>query len=144
MLLLGYDLDPRKTRLVVNPKEAVRVRAIFALYLELGGLLPVVRELKRRRWRTKRWRTRHGQVLGGRPFTKTNLHRLLTNVTYVGKVHHKNELYDGEQPAIVTADIWQQVQDQLKDKRRSGGGQGGISSVPCSRGCFTACLAAAP
>src|SRR5208282_5087886 len=30
--LLGYDLDLRKTRLVVNPKEAVRVRAIFALY----------------------------------------------------------------------------------------------------------------
>ena len=110
----------RKTRLVVNPKEAVRVRAIFALYLELGGLLPVVRELKRRRWRTKRWRTRHGEVRGGRPFTKTNLHRLLTKVAYIGKVHHKNELYDGEQPAIVAADIWQQVQDQLKDHRRSG------------------------
>jgi len=85
--LLGYDLDLRKTRLVVNSREAVRVRAIFALYLELGGLLPVVRELKRRRWRTKRWRTRHGEVRGGRPFTKTNLHRLLTNVTYSGKVH---------------------------------------------------------
>ena len=121
--LLGYDLDLRKTRLVVNSKEAVRVRAIFALYLELGGLLPVVRELQRRRWRTKRWRTRHGEVRGGRPFTKTNLHRLLTRVAYIGKVHHKNELYDGEQPAIVAADIWQQVQDLLKDKRRSGGGQ---------------------
>ena len=89
--LLGYDLDLRKTRLVVNPKEAVRVRAIFALYLELGGLLPVVRELKRRRWRNKRWRTRHGEVRGGRPFTKTNLHRLLTKVAYIGKVHHRDE-----------------------------------------------------
>ncbi|HLN27708.1 MAG TPA: recombinase family protein [Gemmataceae bacterium] len=139
--LLGYDLDPRQTRLVVNPKEAVRVRAIFALYLELGGLLPAVRELKRRRWRTKRWRTRHGQVRGGRPFTKTNLHRLLTRVAYIGKVHHRDDLYDGEQPAIVAIDIWQQVQDQLKDKRRSGGGsmrnkfgallQGLLRCVPC-------------
>ena len=59
-----------KTRLVVNPKEAVRVRAIFALYLELGGLLPVVRELKRRRWRNKRWRTRHGEVRGADPSPK--------------------------------------------------------------------------
>jgi len=121
--LLGFDLDPRQTRLVVNQKEAVRVRAIFALYLELGGLLPVVRELKRRRWRTKRWRTHHGEVRGGGPFTKTNLHRLLTRVAYIGKVHHKNELYDGEQPAIVEADIWQQVRAQLRDRRRSGGGQ---------------------
>jgi len=137
--LLGFDLDPCKTRLVVNPKEAVRVRAIFALYLELGGLLPVVRELKRRRWRTKRWRTRHGEVRGGRPFTKTNLHRLLTRVAYIGKVHHRDDLYDGEQPAIVAADIWQQVQDQLK--RRSGDRrlrnkfgallQGLLRCVPC-------------
>ena len=29
--LLGYDVDPRSTRLVVNEDEAVRVRAIFAL-----------------------------------------------------------------------------------------------------------------
>jgi len=139
--LLGYDLDPRKTRLVVNRKEADRVRAIFALYLQLGGLLPVVQELRRRRWRIKRWQTRHGKVRGGRPFTKTNLHRLLTRVAYIGKVHHKNELYDGEQPAIVAADTWQQVQDQLKDKRRSGGGsipnkfgallQGLLRCAPC-------------
>src|SRR5208282_531207 len=71
----------------------------------------------------------------------TNVHRLLTRVAYSGKVHHKNELYDGEQPAIVEADIWQQVQAQLKDKRRSGGGlarnkfgallQGLLRCAPC-------------
>ncbi len=32
--LLGYDLDPRGQRLVVNAEEAERVRAIFALFLE--------------------------------------------------------------------------------------------------------------
>jgi site-specific DNA recombinase len=31
--LLGYDVDPTVPRLVVNPKEAARVRAIFDLYL---------------------------------------------------------------------------------------------------------------
>src|ERR1700704_6228208 len=32
--ILGYDLDPRGGRLLVNEPEAEQVRAIFALYLE--------------------------------------------------------------------------------------------------------------
>lgn len=43
--LLGYDVDPNGFKLVVNPDEAERVRAIFGLYLEHESLLPVVREL---------------------------------------------------------------------------------------------------
>jgi site-specific DNA recombinase len=42
--LLGYDLDPRGSKLLVNEGEAVQVRAIFALYLEHQALLPVVQE----------------------------------------------------------------------------------------------------
>ena len=42
--VLGYDVDPRGPRLVVNEKEAVRVRGIFALYLERGSLERVVEE----------------------------------------------------------------------------------------------------
>jgi site-specific DNA recombinase len=79
--VLGYDVDPRSLKLVVNEVEAARVRAIFALYLEHQGLLAVVQELDRRGWRTKRWTTRQGHERGGRPFTKTSLHQLLTNVT---------------------------------------------------------------
>jgi site-specific DNA recombinase len=33
MPLLGYDIDPRGSKLCVNNAEAARVRAIFALYL---------------------------------------------------------------------------------------------------------------
>ena len=33
MPLLGYDVDPRGSKLVVNEDEAARVRAIFELYL---------------------------------------------------------------------------------------------------------------
>src|SRR5260221_4450023 len=51
--LLGYDVDPRGVKLLVNEEEAVRVRAIFALYLEHQALLPVVQELNRRGWTTK-------------------------------------------------------------------------------------------
>ncbi len=112
--LLGYDLDPRGGRLLVNEDEAVRVRAIFALYLEQQSLLPVVKELERRGWLSKSWQTRQGRTRADRPFTKTSLHRLLTNVVYAGKVRYKDEVHDGEQPALIDPDIFQQVQALLR------------------------------
>jgi site-specific DNA recombinase len=112
--LLGYDLDPRGGRLHVNDDEAERVRVIFALYLEHQALLPVVQELERRGWVGKRWQTRKGRTRGGRPFTKTSLYRLLTNVAYAGKVRYKDEVHDGEQPALIDADTFGRVQALLR------------------------------
>ena len=67
---LGYDVDPRLKKLIVNEEEAARVRAIFQLYLEHQALRPVVQELERRGWVNKRWVSRKGGPRGGRPFTK--------------------------------------------------------------------------
>jgi site-specific DNA recombinase len=120
--LLGYDLDPRGARLLVNGGEAEKVRAVFGLYLEHQALLPVVRELNRRGWTTKRWVNRARQERGGRPFDRTNLHRLLTNVVYAGKVRYKDEVHGGEQPALVDADTWHKVQVLLRQHGQSGGG----------------------
>ena len=52
--ILGYDVDPERFKLVVNEDEAARVRAIFELYLQHEGLIPVVQELARRGWCNKR------------------------------------------------------------------------------------------
>jgi site-specific DNA recombinase len=123
--VLGYDLDPRGRRLHVNDQEAERVRAIFALCLEHEALLPVVQELARRGWVGKCWQTRHGRHRGGRPFTKTSLYRLLTNVLYAGKVRYKDEVHDGEQPALIDADTFARVQALL----RSHGPEVGPPSV---------------
>jgi site-specific DNA recombinase len=112
--VLGFDLDPRGRRLHVNEEEAARVRAIFALYLEHESLLPVVQELARRGWVGKCWQTRHGRQRGGRPFTKTSLYRLLTNVLYAGKVRYKEEIHDGEQPALIDAETFGRVQALLR------------------------------
>jgi site-specific DNA recombinase len=141
--LLGYELDRRAARLKINPKEAVRVRAIFELYLHHRSLETTVRELARRRWRSKRRRNQRGDRCGGRPFTRGSLHRLLTNVTYTGQVRYQNHLYPGEQPAIVTPEPWQRVQDLLKNnhcrvrgriENRSGALlQGLLYCRPCGR-----------
>jgi site-specific DNA recombinase len=121
--VLGYDLlsGPGGTKLVVNEDEAHRVRQIFQLYLKHEALLPTVRELNRRGWTTKRWDGRAGRNKGGRSFDKTTLFRLLTNVIYTGKVCYREEVHQGEHPAIISAGVWQRVQAVLKRNGRSGG-----------------------
>jgi site-specific DNA recombinase len=119
---LGYDIDRRAVQLVVHEEEAVRVRMIFALYLERRGLVPVVEELNRRGWTTKQWVNKAGGQRGGRPFDRTNLHRLLTNVVYVGKVRYQDEIHGGEQPALVDDDAWEKVQALLQKQGPAGGG----------------------
>jgi len=60
MPVLGYDVDPKGGRLLVNKFEAGRVRAVFSLYLEEGSLQKTVDEIRRRNWKTKRFRTSQG------------------------------------------------------------------------------------
>ncbi len=117
--VLGYDIDARAKRLVVNEAEADRVQAIFALYLHLGALLPVVRELEQRGWRGKAWTTRKGHHRGGGVIGKTRLQELLTNPLYAGRVRYRGELFTGEQPALVDDQTWQQAQDLLAENRRA-------------------------
>jgi site-specific DNA recombinase len=124
---LGYTVDPRCPKLLVDEAEAQRVRAIFHLYRERQALLPVVEELERRGWTTKRWQTRQGHFRGGRPFTKTSLYKVLIQPAYVGQVRYKTELHRGEHQGIVDPSLWQQVQDLL---RRHGPGRGHGPRLP--------------
>jgi site-specific DNA recombinase len=121
MPILGYDVDPQTSKLVVNEDESLQVRAIFNLYLELGSLLPVVQELRKRNWTMKRWMKRDGCERGGKPFVKTSLHKLLSNVAYLGKVRYKSEVHDGEHAAIVDVETWEKVQARLRHNCRTGG-----------------------
>jgi site-specific DNA recombinase len=123
MPVLGYNVTAETSKLIVDPVEAERVRAIFDLYLERRSLLAVVDELDRRAWVTKQWTTKRGTCRGGKPFNKTSLHRLLTNVTYIGKLRYKDEIHEGEQDAIVDLKIFEKVQARLNRNGRSGGGE---------------------
>jgi site-specific DNA recombinase len=107
--VLGYDVDPRGGRLVVNEKEAQRVRQIFELYRIHASLSAVVAELAQRRWTTKSWMSQRGIRHAGRPFTKASLKMLLTNSIYAGQVKYRGVVYQGEHPAIVDPAIWEAV-----------------------------------
>ncbi len=117
--VLGYDAVD--TRLAVNEEEACRVREVFATYLRTESIGRAVAEANARGWTTKRWTSKDGRVMGGVPFTKGNMHGLLTNVLYAGKVRHGSNVYDGEQPAIVDEQTWARTQALLRENGRTGG-----------------------
>jgi site-specific DNA recombinase len=124
--ILGYDLvaaPPPFTgkRMVVNENEAAIVRELFQAYLEHKSLLKVVKLCEQRAWRTKAWTASSGRVMGGQPFAKPEVSRLLRNVLYVGKVAHHQHVYDGEHDAVVDADTFAAVQQQLKIASKAGG-----------------------
>jgi len=121
--VLGYDVDRSNPspKLVVNAEEAVRVRRIFSLYLELGSLLPVVEELSRRGWCNKTWTTKKGLSRGGRPFDKCSVYALLTNPIYIGKIKHKEDVYDGEHEPIIDPSVFEKVQTTLQQNGRGRG-----------------------
>ncbi|TWT74805.1 recombinase family protein [Allorhodopirellula solitaria] len=114
--VLGYDVDrsERTPKLVVNAEEATKVRRIFLLYLELQSLTPVSDAVAERKWMNKLWTTKKGLAKGGRPFDKCSIHALLTNPIYIGKIKHKEQLFNGRHEAIVDEAIFDQVQMQLR------------------------------
>src|SRR6202142_1938847 len=117
--ILGYDVQ--NMRLVINEWEVGLVRAIFELYLRQQSMSGGVEGLNRRGWLNKRWRTHKGREVGGGPFTKSSLHKLLTNVLYVGQIKHKSEVHAGEHVGIVDPMLWQEVQKLLGAQSRSKG-----------------------
>jgi len=54
-------------------------------------------------------------------FAKSSLQRLLTNVIYIGRIPHKENVYEGQHEAIIDEGLFSQVQSLLKMNRRSGG-----------------------
>lgn len=123
--VLGYDVAPEGRRLIVNEVEAEQVRTIFGLYLDYGGVLPLVRELKARGWNNKQWVTKKGKVMGGNMLSKERIYEILNNHLYLGEVAFEGEVYAGEHEAIVDRKLWDAVHASLEQNRRKPSGDGG-------------------
>lgn len=101
----GYKSSDR--RLIPDPETAPNVQKIFEWYLELGTPKLVVRKLNEagiRRYadREHDWNT----VMIG---------TMLRNCIYIGRVPLKKESFHGVHEAIVTQEVWDKVQAQLKE-----------------------------
>ncbi|MEQ1829767.1 MAG: recombinase family protein, partial [Pirellula sp.] len=56
-----------------------------------------------------------------RYFDKSSLFKLLTNITYLGKIRYKEEIHQGEHQAIVPEELWNNVNKKLKHNGKTGG-----------------------
>jgi site-specific DNA recombinase len=99
---LGYDVQDRK--LVVNEAEAAQVRRIFAGFVELESGTKLLRTLHAEGVTTKR----------GKPLTRNDLYRLLSNRIYLGEAVHKGTPHPGEHEAIVSQEAWDMVHAVLQ------------------------------
>jgi len=121
---LGYDAVDKK--LIVNDREAKTIRLIFETYQTLGSVSKVKQVLDQQGIATKvRYRKKRGlrsndkdrqkrTKTGGLPFHRGHLYQILSNPLYIGKVRHKDKVYEGEQEALISQDLWDAVQTKLK------------------------------
>src|SRR6056297_3215272 len=137
---LGYDAhpDPNTRSLVINEAERATVEALYALYDELGCLRAVDEEAARQNLRSKRHVFSTGREQGGGPLSRGQIHHILCNPIYAGRIRHKNEVFDGQHAAIIEAGLWDRVQVKLQEasarprRRRvteSGGQQSSVAPL---------------
>jgi len=117
---LGYDLKDRQ--LVVNPREAGRVREIFRQYIRLGCVASLQEHLVNFGIKSKsRLGNRSGKT--ARAFSRGALYHLLKNPIYIGEVRHRGNAYPGQHHGIIPRKVFDRVQQSLRennDARRRG------------------------
>lgn len=117
---LGYDPhpDPKARTLVINQTEADAVRMLFDLYQTHGCLRQVEIAAETAGIRSKARRFANGRRSGGTTLSRGQIHKVLTNPVYVGRIRHKDQIHPGLHEAIITDDLWDAVQARLEEASR--------------------------
>ena len=133
---MGYDADGRTLK--INENEAIKIRTIFNLYLEHQTLMRVKQEVDSLNIRTKeRTSQRSGRITGNKPISRGNLHAMLSNPIYAGKIRHKKIIHEGQHEAIIDPETFDQVQTLLqKQSARERGNSNKTKSSPLIRKLF--------
>ena len=117
---LGYDRVDKQ--FIINEEDAELVRYIFNSYLESPSTGSVAEKLNAQGYRTKVHKvkdrkTNKETIRGGGLFSRDMVHRILTNVKYLGKIPYKAELYEGKHKPIISEEIFNLVQEQLQESK---------------------------
>lgn len=129
---LGYDVDAKSKKLVVNEREAQAVRMIFAMYHDGFSYTEILKELNSCGYQTKR---------GGK-FGKNSLYEILKNEKYIGVYtynksaakgidgkYNRHSYKDDSEiiriengiPAIIDKALFTSVQEKMKRMQRRSG-----------------------
>ena len=111
---LGYDPDSRT--LQINEEEAETVEAIYQLYEDHGTMNLVLEQACVLGLRSKNRRMSDGSLRGGNLMSRGQLHHILTNPIYAGRIRHKGKVFKGQHPAIVDPDRREDIQRRLSTK----------------------------
>lgn len=122
---LGYDPNPNKNirGLIVNSIEAKSVKRIFELYDKLGNLAKTKDACATEGIRSKYRPQYQSRLQGGSLMTNGQIHHILTNPLYIGKIRHKDKTYDGQHEAIIEEVLWYRVQAKLQSASARKRGQ---------------------
>ena len=113
----GYELQDRQ--LIINSVEADQIRYIYKQYLDLDCVSKLQTHLESRGIRSKQRMSKRGRVSGGVVYSRGALYEMLKNRIYLGEITHKDAVHEGLHEAIVDREIWEQVQEKLKNNLQS-------------------------
>lgn len=102
---LGYLKEDKK--LVVHNEDAQKVQMLFDKYLDLKSVPKLMQYLKENEIKTKT----------DKYFSKGQLYHLLANKIYIGKITHKDKVYEGEHKAIISDETFEKVQKLLHENK---------------------------
>ena len=100
---IPYGYEPINRKLVIKPKEAEEIKFMFESYLQYKSAQAVSELMEEK---------------GYKSFARSAIVRMLKNPIYMGKIKHKDQLYDGQHEGIISEEIFNAVQ-QVSTKRPS-------------------------
>lgn len=119
---IGYQPDGRTLK--VDENEATTIRTLYDLYLKHGTLREVKERAKQLDLRSRCRNRAGGRISGGKHFDRGHLQHILSNPVYAGRIRHKQQVYEGQHPAIIDPEIWDTVQDMLQGRASIARGSG--------------------
>lgn len=114
---VGYRAENRQ--LFVDVENTGLAGHIFDRYLVLGSVYKLTQELQERGIKTPIRVSDKGREYGDAIFSRGAIYTILTNPIYIGKIKHKDKVYDGQHPAIISRDVWDAVQQKLQEQAAS-------------------------
>ena len=111
---LGYEVENRK--LIINETHAQIARRIFNRYLALGCVSKLKRYIDGEGIKSPKRLSSRGNQLGGNYYSRGALYNMLSNPIYIGKIKHKDKIYEGMHDGIIDENIWNKVQQKLSDQ----------------------------
>ena len=106
---LGYLLDKKAQKLVIDPVTAPLVVEIFEKYADGKTVRSIVEDFNARGLRTKK----------GQLFNINSFSSLLKNRKYIGEYRYQDVVIEGGVPAIIPEDLFNRVQERMEKNRHA-------------------------